>query len=101
MCGALSGGFSDTFLSVVRNPKTTSYSPQATTLMSKSLTAHRTLQHICKAHKTSRTKPTLQKSCNSNHTANSLSIRQTNKALILIHILKLKQDYIISKQNFK
>ena len=47
---------------VVRNPKATFRSPSSDrTFSSKSLTTHRTLQHICKAHKTHRTEANLAK----------------------------------------
>ncbi len=56
---------------VVRNPKTKFRSPPSDIIFKAKSLAHRTLQHICKAHKTYRTKPTLQKSCNRRHTINS------------------------------
>jgi hypothetical protein len=58
---------------VVRNPKTKFRSPSSDkTFNAKSPMGDRTLQHICKAHKTHSTNPTLQKSCNCQHTADSL-----------------------------
>ncbi len=60
-------------LPVVRNPKTNIlHTDSNTTFSAKFPTTHRTLQHICKAHKTPTQKPTLQKSCNCQHTANIL-----------------------------
>ena len=63
-------------LSVVRHPKTKLRSPSSDrTFNAKSLTAHRTLQHICKAHKADTHKPTLQKSCNCQRTVNRILIQ--------------------------
>jgi hypothetical protein len=49
-------------LLVVRNPKTKFLHPDSPkTFNANTLTTHRTLQHICKAHKTHRTKANLAK----------------------------------------
>jgi hypothetical protein len=62
---------------VVRNPKTKFRSPlNSKTFKAKTLTTHRTLQHICKAHKTHRTKANLAKELQLPTHGNHPSIRQ-------------------------
>lgn len=74
VCGALYGSFADTFLIVVRN-LFLSCQFQIFNWQDIQCKVSNYLPHICKAHKTKPTKPTLQKSCNRQHTVNNLLIR--------------------------
>ena len=70
-------------LSVVRHPKTKFRSPSSDrTFNAKSLTTHRTLQHICKAHKTHRTEANLAKELQLPTHGKQSAVRQNNATFL-------------------
>jgi len=70
-------------LSVVRNPTATFRSPSSDrTFNAKSLMGYRTLQHICKAHKTHRTKANLAKELQLPTHGKQSAVRQNNATFL-------------------